>query len=383
MIKIEEAYKCSGCHACAVKCPNKCIEMKCDKDGFKYPIVNKIDCIHCGLCIKICPILNKEHENVDNEPSTYAAYNINDEIRLKSSSGGIFTLLANEIINQNGVVFGAKFDNQFKVVHSGSSEVEEVDAFRGSKYVQSDIGTTFLEAKTFLEQKRKVLFTGTPCQIAGLYSFLGNNHENLYTQDIICHGVPSPYLWYKYLSHRKRYINDEITAISFRNKDEGWRKFNLCIKNNSQIMYKKNNQNDPMIKAFLNDLCLRPSCYNCSFKGIHRQSDITLADFWGIENVTQELNDDKGVSLVMINSKKGKELLSQINNSIISVETDLSKSLQYNKTATISVLKPEKREQFLNDITEDNFDDCVFMYTRKTIMSRIKNKIHLIRKRVF
>lgn len=190
MIKIEDKSKCSGCHACYSICEKKAIIMKEDKKGFKYPSVNKEKCTNCNLCEKVCPILN--NQTISNEPIAYACYNKNEKVRLESSSGGIFSLISAEILKKDGVVFGASFNNEFMIEHTCIESIEELYKFRGSKYVQSIIGDTYKKAKEFLKHGKYVLFTGTPCQIEGLLKYLGKDYDNLYTQDIICHGVPSP-----------------------------------------------------------------------------------------------------------------------------------------------------------------------------------------------
>ena len=198
MIQIKEKYECCGCGACVQRCPKHCIEFIKDKEGFLYPKVDETTCINCGLCEKVCPVIN---QNSIRKPSDiYAASNTNEVIKAESSSGGIFTILAETIINDGGVVFGARFNEQYEVVHDFTDNILGLAAFRGSKYVQSKIGNSFSEAETFLKQNRKVLFSGTPCQITGLKKFLRKEYSNLVTVDFVCHGVPSPEVWRKYLS---------------------------------------------------------------------------------------------------------------------------------------------------------------------------------------
>ena len=220
MIKIENKTECMGCHACFNKCPKQAIEMVEDEKGFKYPKVNKEKCIECGLCEKVCPIIN--NRKILNEPKAYAIINKKDEIREKSSSGGIFTLLAEYVIKNGGVVFGAAFDENWNVKHYYVEDIQDINIFRGSKYMQSIIGNTYKQAEEFLKDDRIVLFTGTPCQIEGLKAYLGKEYDKLYTQDIICHGVPSPKVHNIYLEYlKKKFKANKIENISHRDKEVG------------------------------------------------------------------------------------------------------------------------------------------------------------------
>ena len=280
MIIIDDKTKCSGCHACANACPKNCISMVSDEEGFWYPQVNKEKCIDCGLCEKVCPIIHKWQSDDSLTTTAMAAINLNEEIRLKSSSGGIFTLIAEKIIDQGGVVFGAAFSDDFKSVqHICVDNIADLDKLRGSKYVQSKIGDTYKQAKEYLDSGRKVLFSGTPCQIGGLYSYLRKPYENLLTQDIICHGVPSPMVWEKYVEEHERKISSKANKVTFRNKKNGWKAYSVFIGFENRKQYLKEHSADMYIKAFLSDICLRPSCFDCQFKGIKRHADITLTDF--------------------------------------------------------------------------------------------------------
>lgn len=250
--------------------------------------------------------------NIDNSPKAYLGINKNEEIREESSSGGIFTVIAQEILRDgNGIVFGAAFDENFIVKHIEICDEKELYKLRTSKYVQSDISNTYQRAESYLKKGKNVLFTGTPCQIEGLKSYLMKEYENLYTQDIICHGVPSPLIWEKYKNYRKKVDSKNPENINFRNKDNGWHEFNLKFSYDNG-KYSKSQNKDLYMKAFLDNLILRDSCYKCSFKKYNRNSDITLADFWGIENIKSKLDDNKGISLIIVNSKKGQSILNRI-----------------------------------------------------------------------
>lgn len=310
MIHIKEKQECCGCHACVTACPAHCITMRADEQGFLYPVVDKDACTDCGLCEKVCPIIN---QNTSRKPiKVYAAKCGDERVRMQSSSGGIFTLLAEAVIKEGGVVFGAKFTEHWDVAHAWTDSLDGIAAFRGAKYVQSTIGNTYKEAKDFLLLGRKVLFSGTPCQIAGLKRFLRKDYEGLITVDVVCHGVPSPLVWQTYLADEssRNPCRPPIESISFRDKTYGWKKY--CF----HIRYVGSNNmpssGNVYMKGFLNDLYLRPSCHACPARSGKSGSDIGLGDFWGIEKHYPQIDDDKGISLVLINSNKGQELYGSI-----------------------------------------------------------------------
>jgi NAD-dependent dihydropyrimidine dehydrogenase PreA subunit len=361
MINIKDNKDCCGCSACASVCPKHCITMSEDSEGFLYPCVDENACIDCHLCEKVCPIINYGNER---EPlAVYAAKNPDETIRMQSSSGGIFTLLAERVIDEGGVVFGATFNDRWEVVHNYVETKEELAKFRGSKYVQSKIGDSYQMAKSFLKEGRKVLFSGTPCQIVGLKKYLCKDYDNLLAVDFICHGVPSPGVFRTYLqeeidkeSARKGggkntvlhpcipLITEsngldckglEIKSIAFRDKRNGWKKYGFALglskasaageKNTVSLSYALINKN-PFLKGFLCDLYLRPSCHACPAKQLKSGSDITLGDFWGIESLMPEIDDDKGISAITVNSDKGIETLHSINVELLEV--------QYNELTT-------------------------------------------------
>lgn len=354
MIAIKNKIDCCGCHACFNICPKGAIDMKEDEYGFKYPTINEDKCIDCGLCEKVCPIINKTKTN--NKPKAYACINKNEDIRLKSSSGGIFTLIAEAILESRGVVFGVELDKNFNAVHSYVEKKEDLYKFRGSKYVQSAIGSTYKKAKEFLDEGRYVLFTGTPCQIEGLYSFLKKDYEKLYTQDIICHGVPSPRVWRKYKEEVEKENNSKIVEMNFRDKSNGWSNYSLKYIFNDKNTYIEKNFNSRYMRAFLNNISLRDSCYECSFKKINRISNITLADFWGIQKLMPKLDDNKGTSLMIINNPKGEELLAKISKNIVLEEVDFNEAIQYNPSMFKSSSKNKNRESFFEDLEKLEFN---------------------------
>lgn len=379
MIEITAKDKCSGCHACANACPKNCIRMLSDEEGFQYPQVDKDICINCGLCEKVCPIIHKWKPDESSSTAAMAVINQNEEIRLKSSSGGVFTLIAEEVINQGGVVYGAAFAEDFRSVqHICVDNSSDLEKLRGSKYVQSKITDTYKQAEEFLKQGRIVLFSGTPCQIGGLYSYLGSEYENLLTQDIICHGVPSPLVWEKYTEYRTKIDGSEVHKISFRNKNTGWKNFSMQFEYQNNTGYIMSLSQDPFMKAFLNNLCLRPSCYNCNFKTKIRQSDFTLADLWGAEHIFPNMNDDKGISLVLVNSEKGMDVFKRIRHFVKSECVDLDLALKYNSSMTASVQLPSARAKFMSAVQTANFDKLEKDFLRVSTLCRLKRKIKTV-----
>ena len=299
MIDIKNKSNCCGCEACAQVCPHHCIDMKEDSEGFLYPSVNKEACVSCGLCLKVCPMTEVGDTR---EPSlVYAAKNLNESTQLHSSSGGVFSLIAEHVIEEGGVVFGARFNDQWEVVHDYTDNLQGLQCFRGSKYVQSRIDSSFTLAKSFLQSGRKVLFTGTACQISGLKKYLRKDYENLITLDVICHGVPSPLVWKSYLQQQTNL--KDITSVKFRDKVSGWKNYS------SNLYYQKSGNEEqiitlqPFMNLFLSNMILRPSCSSCLFKAGKCGSDITLGDFWGIDRVLPGFDDDKGVSAVLVYNK--------------------------------------------------------------------------------
>ena len=378
-MKIENLENCSGCHACYSVCSKYAIEMKENKEGFLYPQIDKSKCVKCGLCEKACHSLNslrKESEYT----KAYAAINKDEEIRLNSSSGGIFTAIAEKVIEQGGIVFGAKFAPDFSVVHGFTDTKEGLSDFRGSKYLQSIIGDSYKECKKFLETGRKVLFTGTPCQVQGLKKYLGKDYNNLYAVDFICHGVPSPLLWQKYVDYRaeKNHSNRRnIMKTAFRRKDDGWKLYSISFTFANYNEYRLPLTKDPYMQIFLKNYALRKSCYECSCRGIKRVSDITIADFWGIQNVLPEIDDDKGTSFVVSHSDKGKSLIASFQNCKL-FEIDIADGVKYNPSMNESPKYPKQRGTFYEDLNRIVFSKIIRKYAITPVYLRIYTNVRRI-----
>ncbi len=383
MNKKVDKKKCSGCHACAMACPKNCITMVPDEEGFLYPIIAQEQCVHCGLCESACPILSSA--KLEEEPekiNAYSAISNDKEMLANSSSGGLFGTIAAHVINLGGVVFGAALNEDFSVGHKCVERIEELGQLKGSKYVQSNIGDAYRQAKKFLDENRLVYFSGTPCQIEGLLTYLKRQYDNLLTQDLICHGVPSPMVWGKYVDYQKIRFGQDIIKISFRDKTSGWKTFSMKIQFENGNEYCQTLQKDLYLKAFLKNLCLRPSCYNCSFKSINRRADITLADFWGVENVDSNIPTKDGVSLVLVHTDKGKSLLKEIESEILLQNVDLQKSIAGNSSIRQSVAEPKDRASFMREIVERDFL-AVKKYCEESVLEKVCQLMKRIKNRLF
>ncbi|QKN23698.1 Coenzyme F420 hydrogenase/dehydrogenase, beta subunit C-terminal domain [Caproicibacterium lactatifermentans] len=369
---IKQKQNCSGCSACASICPNHCITMKEDKEGFLYPFIDDTQCINCGKCKSRCPVF--QQRKVQRKPKAFAAYSKHDSVREASSSGGLFTELAQQVLQSGGAVFGASFDDCFHVVHTYVQNTQDLNKLRGSKYVQSSIGDAYAETEALLKEGRKVYFSGTPCQISGLKTYLEKDYENLVCQDLICHGTPSPKVWRNYVRFREDTAQSSAHKISFRNKTQGWQKFSLLFQFINGTEYRQTLDCDSYLHLFLSNVCLRPSCSNCAFKGLDRQSDITLADFWGVNQMMPSMFDDKGTSLVIVNTDKGKKLFDSISDSVIVKPVDFNQAIQYNPAIGQSVEASPKRESFFTDLEKEPFEEVLKKYGSDSFSTKIKRK---------
>lgn len=399
MIKIVNKQDCCGCSACVQRCPKHCITLKEDGEGFLYPHVNSDECIDCGLCEKVCPELHHGERHIPLE--VYAAKNKDESIRMQSSSGGIFTLLAEKVIQEGGVVFGAAFDVNWEVMHTYAETMEGLVDFRGSKYMQSRIGTAYQDAEYFLKQGRKVLFSGSPCQIKGLKLFLRKNYDNLIAVDFICHGVPSPKVWREYLKEtiaRKSGKNSVlpypipckigIDTVDFRSKSTGWKKYSFALTlSETSVEGVKNTvllssvfSENPFMRAFLADLILRPSCYSCPSKSGRSGSDLTIADYWAIPQVAPEFDDDKGVSLVLVQTEKGKSFYQSLKEKTTFIVTSYQEAQGANGGFKEKTPMHPKRSRFFTEFAQS--DDIIGLIDRtlriplyRKLLKKVKNGI--------
>ena len=394
MIHIDKKENCCGCSACASACPKQCIEMKKDKEGFLYPIINEELCIDCGLCEKVCPILNASEDDVPHNQSGFLVQHKDEVIRRQSTSGGAFTAIATWIINQGGVVFGGAYqENSFKVIHREAITIEDLKIFRNSKYVQSEIGDTYKKAKEYLRAGKWVCYSGTPCQIEGLISYLrGKSYEKLICVDVVCHGVPSPLILAKYISFQKEKIGGTFTNILFRDKYFGYHYSSFSIYNRDKKKdYHKGVDSNAYLRAFFNNLSDRPSCFDCKFKKRYRKSDLTIWDCFPIEKFTKEL-DGKGTTRVLIQSDKGQYIMDQIRKDMKVVEVESDKLVADVREMFKSVPMNNRRDDFFNDcnsMSNEEFFNKWFPMTLKVRLNSFvritchKLGIYTLAKRIF
>lgn len=369
LYEIAEKRNCTGCGACVCVCPRQCIHMTENEEGFLYPRIDHDLCINCGLCLKSCPSEPADDKKVQ---AIRAGYSRDPAIRKESSSGGIFSHLAEAVLKKDGVIFGVKMKDN-RAVTCEINQVKDLQSLRGSKYIQSRTEAAYIYAQKRLEEGRWVLFSGTPCQIAGLYRVLKKDYPRLITVDIICHGVSSPIVLDKYL--RETGGGKKACRISFRDKENGWEKF--CMK----VNWEDNTDScislseDLYLQSFLRNLNLRPSCFSCKFRKIHRVSDITLGDLWGVEEIIKEWNDDLGYSLVILQSKEGAELWNEMKEQVISLPIELSQILSHNASLQTSPWDTYSRELFFRYLPHHDLRYCIQKAAKDNIAKKIRRKL--------
>ncbi len=374
MLKVPvDKNECCGCSGCADVCPVTAIKMQTDEEGFYYPKIDNEKCTDCGLCAKMCAFANyRPIENNMDMSVCYAAKHNNQDIRMNSRSGGVFVAFSDMILQRNGVIYGCVLDENLKAVHFRAENTQERNRMCRSKYVQSDLREIFPKVKADLDEGRAVLFSGTGCQVDGINAYLRQKKTDVsrfYTIDIICHGCVSPKIYEDYLGYLERKYKGTVTEFDFRDKTVcGWdghrESFVINGKKRSSSVYRD---------LFYSNLSLRPSCYNCKYASVNHPSDITIADAWGIKNAKPEFNDNRGVSLYLINSEKGQELSDYIKKDCEIVKLNLADMMQPNLK---SPTKPSgNREQFWTDYKNGGIDRLIEKYGTQSLKKRLKTHV--------
>ena len=360
-----------------------------NREGFFYPMVRTSMCVGCEKCKSVCPVLNiSKPENIDTR--AFAAYCYNEMIRYSSTSGGIFTLLCTWVIAHGGVIYGAAYDDHFKVVHVQCNSIEEVRKIQQAKYSQSDLSDCFNRIKEKINKKQYVLFSGTPCQVNALKSFLGKETPYLYLVDLICHGVPSPKVWNQYIAYRSEKDNggEYPLTINMRSKETGWPAYSVSFEYKTGYKYLQKNNLDPYMRAFVKNLCLRKSCYECKFKGIKRVSDLTLGDYWGIWSQMPEFNDGRGASVILVHTQKGTALWNAVKDKCNYRELSPKLSMAENPSAENVAVLPKQREEFMKKYETEDFQELVDLLcpvqsqkvSKLSWLLRVKRKVKAVLK---
>lgn len=386
MKQIIEKSRCCGCNACGDVCPKKAISFKTDKEGFWYPEINQELCIDCGLCQKTCPVLAQADQiKRYKEPVVYAAYAKDEDIRTDSTSGGIHSMLALAMYEQKAYVGGAIYNKDHTVKHIVSPDSLLLPEIRSSKYLQSSMEGVYKEVKNLLKADEKVFFCGTPCQIQGLYKFLRKEYDNLVTCDFICRGVNSPKVFLSYMDMLEKQYDSKAVQIKFKNKKWGWHNFSMRVNFENGEEYCKDRYHDLFFIGYLQSgNFARPSCYQCSFKGFPQKADISLADFWGIENIDSSMDQDRGTSLVMVNSDKGQTLFDSIKDKIVWKQFTMDNAKAGNPALTTSLSSTSpNRTAFFEALDKLPFDEVAKQFfPLPTFKNRVKNKLRKVFRKV-
>ena len=378
-MKLVDRSICSGCGACHDACVRDAIAMVADCEGFLYPKIDLKKCIGCGGCVRVCPAI---HRDVSRRPiSVCAARAKDDGLRLDSSSGGVFSLLARYVLSEGGRVYGAAFDQRdWSVYHVGVESEAGLGDLRGSKYLQSRAAGIYRKVKEDLGRGLFVLFTGTPCQIAALRHYLGRDWDRLLMVDVVCHGVPSPLVWKNYLIFQSPALaggrgsaSDEgwgIKRIRFRRKDCGWKRYSLSLRFANDKEYRAPFSEDPFMRAFLAELCNRPSCHHCQFRELRSGADLTIGDFWGVDKFHPEVDDDRGTSLVLLNTSKGASFFERIRPELDCGLATVEEAVCGNSALVSSHCPHRNRGRFLRDCNSKEFESLVTRMLMPTLLSR-------------
>lgn len=383
MIELADKYSCTGCGACADACNNQAIRFVANDEGFNYPVIDNMNCVECGMCRRVCPILSSIRRNDAFSPRLYAAYAKDSSIRKESTSGGVYSILAHETYAEQGYVGGAVYDTDFSVLQIVDNR-DQLRDLRRSKYTQSNAVGIYKEIKTLLHNNEQVLFCGTPCQVAALHHYLGKEYTNLTSVDFLCRGVASPLLLRRYISELETKFAAKISSIQMKDKTYGWHLFSMRVEFEDGQVYCKDRHHDAFFRGYLQtDMFLRQSCYQCPFKNIPHASDLTFGDFWKIELLDQSFSQDEGISLVLINSRKGQSAFDKIRESLVWKEFDVDDLLKANPMILAShpTTDVQVRKRFYKDVINRPFSKVIDEYTSTDTryMKTIKSKlIHIL-----
>lgn len=375
----ETPESCCGCCACESVCITNAISMIRDGEGFWYPEIDDSKCISCKACIKVCSFKTKDIERTGEQQKFYYAQSKNEDILYQSSSGGIFTHLYQYILENHGAICGSIFTEDLSVKHKVSFLEIDCQKMRGSKYVQSELSGIFEEIKKLLKSNHKILFIGTPCQVAGLKGYLKNiDLNNLITVDLICHGVPSPQIWKNYIQYLQQKYGTVISKFSFRDKKQGWKGFNISAECENGIILKNSRYTSSYIELYGQGAILRPSCYKCQYSSLTRVSDLTIGDFWGIEQLYPEFDDNRGVSMVLVNTQKGNELFCEINNYLSWFEVTRDDILFKQPNLKNPAQSNVSRKKFWKYYAIGGYKKVAHRYTQAGVLNYIKEKVKKI-----
>lgn len=390
MIKLIDKQDCCGCSACAQACAKNCITMRMDEEGFRYPFVNQSACVNCGLCEKVCPIINVEPEKINNSQSAYLLQLKDERIRKESTSGGAFTAISNWVLDRGGYVYGAQLtyrhdssnseENGWFVHHCKVNDKEGLSSFRNSKYVQSDLENCFQEIKNLLKEGKWVLFSGTPCQIEGLYHYLRNKkNETLVLVDVVCYGIPSPGLFRDYMEWKQRDIGGEFSRVLFREKRLCYNYTSFSIYNKSkELNYHKGVEREPFMRSFFSNLNVRPSCTQCRFKKRYRVSDFTIWDCYDIKSYSNDF-DDNGTNRILIHSELGRKIFEDIKPSIKFEQfVEIEKFIADEIAMVKSVPLESRRAEFFKDYSSMHIDELMQKWFPTTVKVRLNSFLRML-----
>lgn len=371
MIDKVSVQECAICGACINACPVDAISLDKVHLDFRYPQINEDICIHCNRCEKACPILGNKGKPGEGYPVAFAAKSENDPMRMRSSSGGVFYELADQMLRDGGYVCGAVFDDKFHVKHILSNTKKDILRMMGSKYAQSDVGYCYREIKEKLNAGEKVLFSGCPCQVAGLRTFLGKEYPNLLLVELICHGIPSDHMLQTYIHMQEKKYGAKLKRMEFRNKAKGWHNSSVRMEFENHRIYSIPYTADAYTIGFLRNITLKSSCYDCHFRNFTAGSDITLGDFWGAEVELPE-DDNNGISAILVNSGKGMDIIDRCNLAL--TPANVETVIKYNKNLLCSAALSPQRSLFYASADTNGLEKAIRRYLEESTIQKLKRQ---------